>query len=97
MMIKVVAQNYVKADKLEEFIALATQLVQATRENDTGCIRYELVQDMENPQILTILEEWEDQEALIKHSASMHFQDAVPRFADYIEKPGETHLYKTLI
>lgn len=95
-MIKVVAHNYIKVDKVEEFIALAKQLVQATKENDTGCIRYELLQDIKNPRLLTMLEEWEDQESLKRHAASKHFVDASARFADYMEKPGEVHLYQTL-
>lgn len=95
-MIKVVADNYIKAEKVEEFILQAKQLVQATNDNDTGCIRYELLQDIKNPQHLTMLEEWEDPEALARHSASKHFKDAAARFADYVEKPGEVHLFHTL-
>ncbi|MDU7336709.1 MAG: putative quinol monooxygenase [Clostridium sp.] len=96
-MIKLVAQNTIKADKVEAFIELATQLVHATRENDTGCIRYELLQDVKNPQVLTMLEEWEDEAALSRHGASQHFKEAIAKFAEYMEKPGETHLYKTLV
>ena len=44
-MIKVVAENFIKSEKVEEFIVLAKQLVQDTRQNDAGCIRYELLQD----------------------------------------------------
>lgn len=95
-MIKIVAQNYIKADKVEDFILLAKQLVRNTRENDAGCIRYELLQDVKNPQILTILEEWADQDSLDKHGASKHFKEAIAQFADCIENPGEMHLYQTL-
>lgn len=95
-MIKVVAQNYIKADKVEEFIVLAEKLVQATRKNDAGCIRYELLQEVENPQILTMLEEWEDQEALNQHAASRHCKEVASRFADFMEKPAEMHIYQLL-
>ncbi len=96
-MLKIVAKNYIKAEKVDEFIALAKQLVLDTRANDAGCIRYELVQDMKNPQLLTILEEWADQESLDKHMAAEHFKKAVPAFPALAEKPGEMNLYKTLI
>ena len=95
-MIKVIADNYIKTEKVEEFIVLAKQLVQATKEKDAGCIRYELLQDIKNPQHITMLEEWSDTDALAQHSASKHFKDAVVRFADYMEKPGEAHLFHTL-
>lgn len=95
-MIKVVADNYIKAEKVEEFILLAKQLVQDTREKDAGCLRYELLQDIKNPQHLTILEEWADQEHLARHSESKHFKDAIAQFGDYLEKPGEANLFQTL-
>ncbi len=96
-MITIIAQNQIKTDKLNEFIALVTQLVQETRKNETGCIRYELLQDAQSPNLLTLLEEWESQEALNSHMKSKHFQETSPLLADYLEKPGEVHLYTRLI
>ncbi len=96
-MIKIVAQNYIKADKIDAFIELATELVKATRANDKGCIYYELLQDVKDPQVMTILEHWENQEALQAHGQSEHYQKAMGVFPEYIEKPGEMHLYKTLV
>ncbi len=40
-MIKIVAKSFIKADKVEQYIALAKKLVQETVQNDTGCICYE--------------------------------------------------------
>lgn len=95
-MIKVVAQNNIKTDKTDEFIFLAKKLAQDTRKYDAGCIRYELLQDVKNPQLLTMLEEWDDRESMNKHMASKHFKDAMVAFASCTEKPGEVNLYKTL-
>ena len=39
MVIKVVAKNYVQADKVEAFIALAKQLVEETNK-EAGCLFY---------------------------------------------------------
>jgi quinol monooxygenase YgiN len=96
-MIKIVAKNLVKADKMDAFLDMAKVLVRETREKDAGCIRYELVQGIDNPRLLTFLEEWEDQESLDKHMAAPHFQDIVPRFADCLEEPVEVTLYKELL
>ncbi|WP_024346383.1 putative quinol monooxygenase [Lacrimispora indolis] len=96
-MIKVVAKNHIKAEKLDEFISAAKQLVQDTRQNDAGCIRYELIQDINNTHLLTMLEEWEDLESLNKHMEAKHFKEAASLFADFVEKPGEINLYKTLV
>lgn len=96
-MIKVVAKNFIKAEKADLFISLAKQLVQDTRQKDAGCIRYELVQDINNPLLLTMLEEWKDQEALDNHMAAKHFKEAVALFTDLEERPCEINLYKTLV
>lgn len=96
-MVKVVAQNYIKADKIDAFIALAKELVEATRANDKGCIYYELLQDLKDPQVITILEHWESQEDLDAHSQKDHFKKAVSAFPEYMEKPGQAHFYKTII
>lgn len=95
-MIQVVAKNYIKADKTEEFIKLALQLVKATNEKDSGCIRYELFQDVSNPQVLTIIEEWENKESLDQHMAADHFKELTASFAEFVDKPGEVNLYHKL-
>lgn len=96
-MIKVIAKNYIKEDRVAEFIEVAKKLVQETTEKDAGCIRYELFQDLTNPQVLTIMEEWESNEALGQHMASKHFKTIIPQMADFSEKPGETNLYQKLV
>ncbi len=95
-MIKLVADNYIRADKLEEFLTVAKQLVQETKAHDAGCIRYELLQDVKDPLHLTMLEEWTDKDALAKHSQSAHFISAMPHFASLAARPGETHLFQQL-
>jgi quinol monooxygenase YgiN len=95
-MIKVVAKNYIKADKVEEFIILARHLVQETNRADAGCISYELFQDTSNPQILTIIEEWKNKESLEQHMQAKHFKEASAAFKDFIESPGEVNFYQKL-
>jgi quinol monooxygenase YgiN len=93
-MIKIVAKNFIKEDKISEFKALAQKLVAATNQNDAGCIHYELFQDTKNSKILTIIEEWESQAALDKHMAAKHFREIVPAFSEFAEKPGEINIYQ---
>lgn len=95
-MIKVVAKNIIKAEKVDEFITLAQKLVQETNQNDAGCISYELYQDIANPQILTIIEEWENKDALEQHMAAQHFKEASALFKDFVENQGEANFYHKL-
>lgn len=92
--IKVVAKNYIKREKLEEFIILASQLVKDTNSKDKGCIAYDVFQDITDSQIFTFIEEWEDKEALDQHMIADHFKEAAAKFKDLVEKPGDINLYK---
>jgi len=95
-MIKVVAKQFVKADKLEEFLPIAKVLVEETTKNDDGCIKYEMYQDLSDPLVITVIEEWETQESLDKHMKAKHFQDAIPKISGFCDKPPEMALYKKL-
>ncbi|NLL40166.1 MAG: antibiotic biosynthesis monooxygenase [Clostridiales bacterium] len=95
-MVKVVAKNFVKADSIDAFLTIAKKLVEQTNEKDAGCIRYELFQDTENPQILTVIEEWESGEALQNHMSAKHFTELIPQLAALSEKPGEINIYNKL-
>ena len=95
-MIKVVAKQFVKADKLEEFLPIAKVLVEETTKNDDGCIKYEMYQDLSDPLVITVIEEWENQESLDKHMKAKHFLDAIPKIGGFCDKPSEIALYKKL-
>ena len=93
-MIKVVAKNIVKKDKIEEFITLAEKLVEATNQKDEGCIHYELYRDLNDSQVLTFIEEWESMEVLNKHMAAAHFKEIVPKLGEFKDGPEDVHLYQ---
>ena len=95
-MIKVVAKHFVKEDKVDEFLELGKKLVEATVK-EQGCIKYELFQDVKDPKILTMIEEWENNDVLSKHMNSEHFTEIVPILSSFMEKPAEMNLYKKLI
>lgn len=95
-MIKVVAKNFVKPDSIEAYKAIAKKLVEATNENDAGCISYELYQDINDPHILTVIEEWESNEALQNHMLAKHFNELIPQMDALGEKPSEITLYSKL-
>jgi quinol monooxygenase YgiN len=89
----VVAKNYVKPEKVQEFMGLCKKLVEASLK-DEGCIDYGLYQELENSRILTFLEEWKDESSLDKHLNSNHFKEIFPLLSEYLEKETEINLYK---
>ena len=92
-MIIIVAKNIIKEGKLEEFKAMAKELVNASRK-EPGCISYCLNQDLNNKAVLTFIEEWENKEAIELHNNSAHFTRIVPKLGEFAEKASEVNLYE---
>ncbi|MBP1736324.1 MAG: putative monooxygenase [Oscillospiraceae bacterium] len=93
-MIQIVAKHFVKPEHVESYLKLAGKLVAKTRQLDAGCIQYALFQDLKDSSILTIIEQWESQDALDQHMAAAHFKEMVPKLGEFCEKPGEINLYR---
>ena len=91
-MLKVTAVCYVDADKVDEFLAIAKELVEKTNSLDPGCIKYELCKDLDNPLHFIVLEEWESQSALDDHMQATHFTDLVPKLGEQTTTPIELTL-----
>jgi len=79
-MVKVIAKFFVKEDKVEEFLKLANVLVEESRK-EAGCVSYNLLQDVSNPQTLIMVEEWESAGILKTHMASAHFTSIIPKMS----------------
>ncbi|MGE5630585.1 MAG: putative quinol monooxygenase [Caulobacteraceae bacterium] len=94
-MIKVVAKSRAKSDKLDRILELSKEMVEKTVKEE-GCIRYELFQDVKDPNTLIILEEWENEEALGRHMASEHFKRLVPQMNEFRERASEINICRKL-
>ncbi|KHD36697.1 antibiotic biosynthesis monooxygenase [Clostridium acetobutylicum] len=96
-MVKVVAKNFIKEEKIEDVLKVAKELVELTVAKDKGCIKYEMYQDLKDKTILTMIEEWESMECLQKHMQSEHFKKLVPMMGEYSKKQGETNIYTKVV
>lgn len=91
-MVQVVAKKYIKSAYVEEFIETARELVTLTRA-EAGCIQYDLCQDVNTPEILSFVEQWESAEALKAHMETEHFLRLVPLLATFSERESELNIY----
>ncbi|MGI6105412.1 MAG: putative quinol monooxygenase [Raoultibacter sp.] len=96
MMIKIVANFYLKPENVEAAIELAKELVTETRQ-EKGCAQYDLAQSPESPEKIVVLESWETQADLDAHSASEHFTRIVPAIAAMCDQPPVLNSYIQLI
>ena len=93
-MIKVIARSVIKENHLSDALEIYRHLVAETVK-ETGCITYELFQELNNPNSLTLIEEWEDMEALQRHTQTPHFITLVEQLSLY-EKELPVLIYKKL-
>jgi len=91
-MIKIVAKMTVRAEKLEEFKALAKEMVEKSSAEE-GNISYTLNQAIDNPCSMAFIEVWKDQTAIDIHNASEHFNRILPQTGALCEGEGEVTLF----
>jgi len=94
MSIKVVADNWVRDEAVDDFIATTKELIEQTHANDAGCLAYGLYRDKADPLHLTVLEEWADEPSLEAHCASPHFLRLIPALGAAAAKPGIITVYE---
>jgi quinol monooxygenase YgiN len=92
-MIKVVAKCTVKTEEIKAFKQYVTELVVKSKK-DTGNISYDIYEDVENPAILTFIEEWQDKKVLDQHMSSKHFIDSFKILKPLLQKEMDINLYK---
>jgi quinol monooxygenase YgiN len=95
-MIRIVAKYTVKAETVDQFKSIVVDLATETRK-ETGCVSYQLYQDIKDNNILAFIEEWQDREALSNHMNSKHFKDAAPKLGQLKEKDVEVNIYSLMI
>ncbi|WP_235847084.1 putative quinol monooxygenase [Neobacillus niacini] len=92
-MIKVVAKAKLKPGvSVEDYLIQAKELVAETRKEE-GCITYALHQDINDSSIVTMLEEWVDEESLNQHNQTEHVKRIVPGLRE-LRESSEINIYR---
>lgn len=92
-MIKVVCKIKLKPGvKADEYLRMAREVVTETRK-EKGCITYTINEDINDPTILAMLEEWENEETLDEHNRSDHVVKIVPELRK-LRESTELNIYK---
>ena len=95
-MITIVAKKTIKEGKIEEYRMAVEELIHASRA-ESGCISYDLYQDCNHPAIWTLIEEWEDDDAIQRHNNTEHFTTIVPKLAEFQVAATEVNVYKRIL
>lgn len=66
-MITVLFHMVVKPDREQDFLKLSGELMSSTRAEDKGCIQYGIYRRNDTARQYVLIEQWENQEALLAH------------------------------
>ena len=94
-MIKIIARRVVRAENIEQYEALARELVEKSQA-EAGNVSYTLNKRIADPQVHTFIEIWKDQAAIDAHNASEHFTRLVPQLGALVEQADPVELYTEL-
>lgn len=86
-MLKVIAQDFIHPDRVDEVTPLYRELVEKTRK-EPRCISYEMFINQKDPGHFIFIEEWPDRAALDAHCQSEHFRRLVPLIDKHQRQEG---------
>ena len=95
-MLKVIAEDFIKPECVDNVLPLYRELIAATKKEPL-CIAYDLYRDEKDLGHFIFIEEWPDHTALDAHCASEHFTRLVPLIDQYARKAAQYILMNSLV
>ncbi|GKU81954.1 putative quinol monooxygenase [Niallia sp. NCCP-28] len=91
-MIIIHATMTVKEDKQEKFMQEVQQLIEDTKK-EAGNITYQLLKNISETNVYTMVEVWKDMEAVALHNTSEHFVSFTQKAPNFLAAPLQVDLY----
>jgi quinol monooxygenase YgiN len=93
--LRVIARLRAQPGKEADLKKVLLGLIEPTR-RETGCIHYELLENLEDPRELTLVEEWRSESALEAHFSTDHIAAALERFPELLAQKLDLRKYQLL-
>ncbi|PFK47681.1 antibiotic biosynthesis monooxygenase [Bacillus cereus] len=78
--------------KQQTFVEEIKPLIRDSRE-ESGNVSYDLYKDMEKESVYTMVEVWQDAEAVASHNVSEHFTSFVKKANQFLTAPLDIKVY----
>jgi len=92
-MIIIHATFHINPSKQDLFLEEIQPLIAASRE-ENGNISYRLQKDTENENVFTMVEVWQDMQAVANHNSSEHFTKFVANAKNFLTAPLEVKAFE---
>ena len=87
----------VKSEHLVEFLEVLRHDAVRSEEDEPGCLRFDVVQDREDPNRFYYYEVYKDEAALEEHRKTPHFKLYAEKTKDWLVSAPERRIGKNLI
>jgi quinol monooxygenase YgiN len=91
----IIPECVIDAERLKEFLAELKRFAALVREN-RDCLAYDIVQSVENPRHILIIEVWTSEEAVDRHIASPELADFHARMHQTYSVPFTARMMKVI-
>jgi quinol monooxygenase YgiN len=94
-MLAVIARLKVFEDKTEDFVAIMTELAEKVKSEEKGCLQYQLCRARDTNSFV-VIERYADKEALLAHSATPYFNEAMNKLKACVAVKPETEVFTVM-
>jgi quinol monooxygenase YgiN len=91
-----VAEFRAKEDKTDELMSALHRLMQPTHK-ESGCIRYELNQRVDDPRWISFIEKWADKKVFDEHCAMPYIKNYFDNVRPELVESFEVKLYQEVL
>src|SRR4249920_2919241 len=93
--IHVIARHRARPETIKEVRKILLSLIKPSRA-EPGCLKYELLQNADDPTDLTFVETFASEDALKVHAAAPYIAGLAPRLKDLVARPSEVSRYRSI-
>jgi quinol monooxygenase YgiN len=95
MAIHVIARHWARPETVDEVRRILFELIEPSRA-EVGCLKYELLQNADDPADFTFVETFASDDALKVHAAASYIAGLAARLKDLVARPSEVFRYRAI-
>ncbi|USD35101.1 MULTISPECIES: putative quinol monooxygenase [Vibrio] len=80
----IIVSNRVKKGREENYITIMNENAKASCQNELGCVQFDVIRDLNDPQLFHLYEIYQSQEALTEHKQTEHYLASRVQLADIV-------------
>lgn len=92
-MITIIAELKAQAGKGGELAELLKNLAEQVRANEKGCLQYDPAVSLDDEDVVFVIEQYTDEDALKEHGSSSYFREAGKKFGALLGGAPKIHKF----